>query len=832
MIDSLPAPAGSAHSAGFYVGDSPAAARSPTIVRGKRSDVPLVINALELKKLTQKLEGNQVEERLQQMLSQDREERYRQSKARVKNWDNTFAGQRRMRIAARAERLEEEEAARVEQDKLFRADEISRREAAIQRAKKLQYTETDMVKAFHSRVMLLQVLEVTAYARDTHAVVCLTLFAVFQERDMQMQLKKARKDADSIENEKYHKETVARVEAGLKASAKAEKEAKIKRIQLAKDQLQQQKDNTIRAQHERKVIALEESQRLALADREYHQKQRELEKRRRENAALFNKQLQELRAQIKERDERERQEEKESEASIEAWVNRKAHQTQLKKDLETKWYNDSLNVRQQIGENQFKISSDADAKIEEQIKQRMLERDAKALRDEQERLERKKKNHEELRKFFQDYLQQVKERKQRQKEEDQRTLAEYMRIRDEANAQKEALRAAKLSAGKSLQDFHLKQIERNSEQRSKDKSQRLADAAARREQSQSEDQALLDYMKHTAEEPWAIKNRRLQTFIQSELGRAKPQSRPSTASRRAAQLSNTTNRLGFTNDGYSKMDMMRTCDLVGGDALVMIGEGLRPAALPIHLRPLPPTAPALVASMPDAGQGDDGAGGAGAGCILFVPSTERDSAVYAALTAHLRTTLAHQHTRRWLVSCRLFIQQRQQSAAAGGAGTPLPPRVLYMLSAEHHQPRVHSLVVLADRSRFAETAVVEGGRELGSILAKLKNMWTPRQTAVIEGGEFVRGGVAVRVGLASVGSSPRGILVHLQPMDRSSQQRDTSALDVLAADLQRCIAGTQPSPAPIEIELDAAEYASGSRAGPAAAEALLVVKSLRSQSVL
>nr|KAJ3422864.1 hypothetical protein HK105_005886 [Polyrhizophydium stewartii] len=755
MIDSLPAPAGSAHSAGFYVGDSPAAARSPTIVRGKRSDVPLVINALELKKLTQKLEGNQVEERLQQMLSQDREERYRQSKARVKNWDNTFAGQRRMRIAARAERLEEEEAARVEQDKLFRADEISRREAAIQRAKKLQYTETDMVKAFHSRVMLLQVLEVTAYARDTHAVVCLTLFAVFQERDMQMQLKKARKDADSIENEKYHKETVARVEAGLKASAKAEKEAKIKRIQLAKDQLQQQKDNTIRAQHERKVIALEESQRLALADREYHQKQRELEKRRRENAALFNKQLQELRAQIKERDERERQEEKESEASIEAWVNRKAHQTQLKKDLETKWYNDSLNVRQQIGENQFKISSDADAKIEEQIKQRMLERDAKALRDEQERLERKKKNHEELRKFFQDYLQQVKERKQRQKEEDQRTLAEYMRIRDEANAQKEALRAAKLSAGKSLQDFHLKQIERNSEQRSKDKSQRLADAAARREQSQSEDQALLDYMKHTAEEPWAIKNRRLQTFIQSELGRAKPQSRPSTASRRAAQLSNTTNRLGFTNDGYSKMDMMRTCDLVGGDALVMIGEGLR-----------------------------------------------------------------------------LFIQQRQQSAAAGGAGTPLPPRVLYMLSAEHHQPRVHSLVVLADRSRFAETAVVEGGRELGSILAKLKNMWTPRQTAVIEGGEFVRGGVAVRVGLASVGSSPRGILVHLQPMDRSSQQRDTSALDVLAADLQRCIAGTQPSPAPIEIELDAAEYASGSRAGPAAAEALLVVKSLRSQSVL
>ena len=43
---------------------------------------------------------------------------------------------------------------------MFRDEEIQKREAAIQRAKKMQYFETDMVKAFHSRVMLLQVLEV------------------------------------------------------------------------------------------------------------------------------------------------------------------------------------------------------------------------------------------------------------------------------------------------------------------------------------------------------------------------------------------------------------------------------------------------------------------------------------------------------------------------------------------------------------------------------------------------------------------------------------------------------------------------------------------------
>ena len=140
---------------------------------------------------------------------------------------------------------------------------------------------------------------------------------------------------------------------------------------------------------------------------------------------------------------------------------------------------ESLRVRQQLGENQHKISSDADARTEDQIKTRMAERVAKSKKEEQDMLEKKKKNHEDLRNFFKNHvskkeilprfslfltkyckpqLEQVEARKIQQKEEGKLILEGYMRIRDEANAQKEAQRLAKLQSGKQLQSVHLHQI--------------------------------------------------------------------------------------------------------------------------------------------------------------------------------------------------------------------------------------------------------------------------------------------------------------------------------------------------------------------------------------
>ena len=61
---------------------------------------------------------------------------------------------------AHEKRLEEEEAARIKLDQEFTAQEETKRQEAIKRAKKLQYFETDLVKEFHSRTLLMHVLQV------------------------------------------------------------------------------------------------------------------------------------------------------------------------------------------------------------------------------------------------------------------------------------------------------------------------------------------------------------------------------------------------------------------------------------------------------------------------------------------------------------------------------------------------------------------------------------------------------------------------------------------------------------------------------------------------
>ena len=63
-------------------------------------------------------------------------------------------------MEARQQRLEEEEAQKQIQDRIFAAENAATRQEAIDRAKELQYFGSDIVKNFHSRVMLLQVLQV------------------------------------------------------------------------------------------------------------------------------------------------------------------------------------------------------------------------------------------------------------------------------------------------------------------------------------------------------------------------------------------------------------------------------------------------------------------------------------------------------------------------------------------------------------------------------------------------------------------------------------------------------------------------------------------------
>lgn len=61
-------------------------------------------------------------------------------------------------------------------------------------------------------------------------------------------------------------------------------------------------------------------------------------------------------------------------------------------------------TRQLMGEIQLKATTDNDEKLEQQIKQRMLEKERKYQLQDQQKEEKKKKAHEELTHFFKKHV--------------------------------------------------------------------------------------------------------------------------------------------------------------------------------------------------------------------------------------------------------------------------------------------------------------------------------------------------------------------------------------------------------------------------------------------
>ncbi len=64
---------------------------------------------------------------------------------------------------------------------------------------------------------------------------------------------------------------------------------------------------------------------------------------------------------------------------------------------------DNLNRRLALGETQAKLNSDADAKLEGQLLQRVKERNDKAAKEMAEQKLKKKKREEEMKTFYQNY---------------------------------------------------------------------------------------------------------------------------------------------------------------------------------------------------------------------------------------------------------------------------------------------------------------------------------------------------------------------------------------------------------------------------------------------
>ena len=117
---------------------------------------------------------------------QRRDQLHELSNARKAKWPNTLEAARARKERARKEKLEAEEALRQEIDREEEALQAEKRRLAIERANKMLYDSTDRVKALHSKLLLTDVL---------------------QERELQLEVKAAKKERAKVEEAMWHQKT-------------------------------------------------------------------------------------------------------------------------------------------------------------------------------------------------------------------------------------------------------------------------------------------------------------------------------------------------------------------------------------------------------------------------------------------------------------------------------------------------------------------------------------------------------------------------------------------------------------------------------------------------
>ncbi|KAI9168235.1 hypothetical protein H9P43_007607 [Blastocladiella emersonii ATCC 22665] len=92
-------------------------------------------------------------------LVKEKERLHEQSVAMVAKWNNTIAGQRKIRLAAQQEKSRIAEEQRQQMDKDWAVVKAAERQAMVERAKKMQYLEDARVRQLNSQALITQVLK-------------------------------------------------------------------------------------------------------------------------------------------------------------------------------------------------------------------------------------------------------------------------------------------------------------------------------------------------------------------------------------------------------------------------------------------------------------------------------------------------------------------------------------------------------------------------------------------------------------------------------------------------------------------------------------------------
>ncbi|KAK3592985.1 hypothetical protein CHS0354_023210 [Potamilus streckersoni] len=431
----------------------------------------MVLTKTDWERIQTQLHRKEIEEEKIRKMREDRENLKNRSKEVVQNWGNTIAGTRNRKLEARKLREQKEE----EERKLLDIEEAKyqaqQRKEAIDKAKTLQYYQTDRVKQFHGALMLTEVLK---------------------EREAQLELKKLQARA----NEGKDKEYMALAQREYEEAIQQDQMRAMERLAAAKEAEDFQKAQIrehMKAQKQEQLEDIKEGEELKKLALQF-----QLEKERLEKIAHDEKKqlLDDNRKQIIERStlkqmQNQQEEEEDEECRIFAAAKRKMMRLRAEKE-------------KYIHEEKQKHLERIHGKLAAQMKQAVDDEDER-IRAAVEEAEAKRAQEEaekeaKMRKIIQDENEhrskQIKESEKKKKEE-RRSELETIRIRQAADEifrrNEEEKQVRRKDEAQSLAKFHLDQASLREQKEQEDRQRALALDAANTQLLEIEEEQFQEY---------------------------------------------------------------------------------------------------------------------------------------------------------------------------------------------------------------------------------------------------------------------------------------------------------------------------------------------------
>ncbi|KAH8877655.1 Coiled-coil domain-containing protein [Schistosoma japonicum] len=206
-----------------------------------------LISQSEWERLQKQLDNNLSETAKVEEKKLELEKIKAQSKEMIKNWTNTLLGGRQKKLEERANRLAEEEKAKLAIDREEAKYQAEQRKKAIDKAKLQLYYETDRVRLLHSGLILTETLK---------------------ERDMQLEFKHLKNKLEEKKEKIYVEKMRKSIESAIKKEQEEAEKRHEKNMLMAQELTAQIKEHDEQKKRQKELILAEgeELRKIATTD--------------------------------------------------------------------------------------------------------------------------------------------------------------------------------------------------------------------------------------------------------------------------------------------------------------------------------------------------------------------------------------------------------------------------------------------------------------------------------------------------------------------------------------------------------------------------------------